>query len=70
MILFTNHKISFVMMLMLDCEVTINVDSDLQLSFFPSELSAAGAKREKFTHQNCNLSTIHLGPAGRRPAWA
>ena len=28
------------------------------------------ARREKFTHENCTLSTIHLGPAGRRPAWA
>ena len=26
--------------------------------------------REKFTHVNCTLPTIHLGPAGRRPAWA
>ena len=23
-----------------------------------------------FTHVNCTLPTIHLGPAGRRPAWA
>ena len=28
------------------------------------------ARREKFTHENCTLSTIHLGPAGWRPAWA
>ena len=27
-------------------------------------------RREKFTHKNCTLPTIHLGPAGRRPAWA
>ena len=26
--------------------------------------------QEKFTHENCTLPTIHLGPAGRRPAWA
>ena len=25
---------------------------------------------EKFTYENCTLPTIHLGPAGRRPAWA
>ena len=25
--------------------------------------------QEKFTHENCTLPTIHLGPAGRRPAW-
>ena len=28
------------------------------------------ARREKFTHENSTLSTIHLGPAGQRPAWA
>ena len=28
------------------------------------------ARREKFTHENCTLSTILLGPAGQRPAWA
>ena len=28
------------------------------------------ARRDKFTHKNCTLPTIHLGPAGRRPAWA
>ena len=27
-------------------------------------------RREKFTHKNCTLPTIHLGPAGQRPAWA
>ena len=26
------------------------------------------ARREKCTHENCILPTIHLGPAGRRPA--
>ena len=25
---------------------------------------------EKFTHDNCTLPTIHLGPDGRRQAWA
>ena len=25
---------------------------------------------EKLTHENCTLPTIHLGPAGPRPAWA
>ena len=33
------------MMMMIDCEVPRYVDSDLQLSLFPSELSAAGVKR-------------------------
>ena len=28
------------------------------------------ARRGKFTCENCTLSTINLGPAGRRPAWA
>ena len=28
------------------------------------------ARREMLTYKNCTLSTIHLGPAGRRPAWA
>ena len=27
-------------------------------------------RREKFTNQNCTVPTIHLGPAGRRPARA
>ena len=27
------------------------------------------ARRKKFTHENCAVSTIHLGPAGRRPPW-
>ena len=26
------------------------------------------ARRERCTYENCNLPTIHLGPAGRRPA--
>ena len=25
-------------------------------------------RREKCTHENCTLPTIHLGPAGRRPS--
>ena len=28
------------------------------------------ARRDKITHENCTLPTIHLGPAGGRPAWA
>ena len=26
--------------------------------------------REKFTAENLTLPTIHLSPAGRRPAWS
>ena len=28
------------------------------------------ARRENFTHENCTLPMIHLGPASRRPSWA
>ena len=38
--------------------------------FLRAERRRREARREKFTHKNCTLPTIHLGPAGRRPAWA
>ena len=38
--------------------------------FLRAERRRREAKREKFTQENCTLPTIHLGPAGRRPAWA
>ena len=38
--------------------------------FFRAERRRREARREKFTHESCTLPTIHLGPAGRRPAWA
>ena len=41
-----------------------------KLTFLRAERRRREARREKFTHENCTLPTIHLGPAGRRPAWA
>ena len=37
---------------------------------FRAECRRREERREKFSHENCTLQTIHLGPAGRRPAWA
>ena len=38
--------------------------------FLRAERRRREVRREKFTHKNCTLPTSHLGPAGRRPAWA
>ena len=35
-----------------------------------AECCRGETRHEKFTHENCTLLAIHLGPAGRRPAWA
>ena len=39
-------------------------------SLLQAERRRCEARRAKVTHENCTLPTIHLGPAGRRPAWA
>ena len=67
--------------MMIDCEVLMYFDqisnrSCLSVSFHKMGISLRAerrrreARREKLTHENCTLWTIHLGPAGRRPAWA
>ena len=34
--------------------------------FLQAERCRREVRREKFTHKNCTLPMIHLGPAGRR----
>ena len=41
-----------------------------KLTSLRAERRRREVRREMFTHVNCTLPTIHLGPAGRRPAWA
>ena len=41
-----------------------------KLTSLRAERRRREARREKFTHKNCTLLTIHLGPAGRRPTRA
>ena len=41
-----------------------------KLTSLRAERRRREVRREKFTHEKCTLPTIHLGPAGRRPAWA
>ena len=54
-------------MIMIDCEMSIYVMSEKYISL-RAESCRREARREKFTHENCTLPTIHLGPAGWRPA--
>ena len=53
-----------------DIVVCINTWVEDNLISLRTERRRRKAKREKFTHKNCTLPTIHRGPAGRRPAWA
>merc|ERR1712222_159434 len=39
-----------------------------KLTSLRAERRRREARREKCTHENCTPPTIHLGPAGRRPA--
>ena len=41
-----------------------------KLTSLRAERRRREVRREMFTNQNCTIPTIHLGPAGRRPAWA
>ena len=47
-----------------------NDDDDDDLYIIGAVCDEKVTLREKLTHENCSLPTIHLGPAGRRPAWA
>ena len=39
-----------------------------KLTSLRAERRRREVRHEKLTHVNCTLPTIHLGPAGRRPA--